>query len=60
MCNRLSHDMHTNNILVPEQFGFRQAGSTENVAFKLIDSVFTSINEKNACWWNILYFSRSF
>jgi hypothetical protein len=29
MYNRLSHHMHTNNILVPEQFGFRQRSSTE-------------------------------
>jgi hypothetical protein len=27
--------MHTNNVLVPEQFGFRQGSSTENAAFKL-------------------------
>jgi hypothetical protein len=28
MYNRLSHHMHTNNILVSEQFGFRQGSST--------------------------------
>jgi len=27
--------MHTTNILVPEQFGFRQGKSTDNAAFKL-------------------------
>jgi hypothetical protein len=37
--------MHANNILVPEQFGFRQGKSTKNVAFKLTDSVFKSINQ---------------
>jgi hypothetical protein len=46
MYNRLSHHMHTNNILVPEQFGFRQGKSTENAAFKLTDSVLKSINQK--------------
>jgi hypothetical protein len=35
MYNRLSHYLQTNNILVPEQFGFRKGISTENAAFKL-------------------------
>jgi hypothetical protein len=38
--------MHTNNILIPEQSGFRQGKSTENAAFKLTDSAFKSINQK--------------
>jgi hypothetical protein len=38
MYNRLSHHMHTNNILVPEQFGFRKGISTENSTFKLTDN----------------------
>jgi hypothetical protein len=46
MYNRLDHHMHTNNILVPEQFGFRQGNSTENAAFKLTNSVLKSINQK--------------
>jgi hypothetical protein len=33
MYNRLSHYMHTNNILDPEQFDFRQGLSIENAAF---------------------------
>jgi hypothetical protein len=40
MYNRLSHYLKTNNILVPEQFGFRKGISTENAAFKVIDSFF--------------------
>jgi len=35
MYSRLSHHMHTNNILVPEQIGFGQGKSTDNAAFKL-------------------------
>jgi hypothetical protein len=31
--NRLSHPMHTDNLLFPEQFGFRQGKSTHNAAF---------------------------
>jgi hypothetical protein len=42
MCNRLSHHMHTNNILVPEQFCIRQG----NAALKLTNSVLKSINQK--------------
>jgi hypothetical protein len=38
--------MHTNNILVPEQFGFRQGKSTDNAAFKLTNSILKSINQK--------------
>jgi hypothetical protein len=37
MYNRLSLYLQTNNILVPEQFGFRKGISTENATFKLTD-----------------------
>jgi hypothetical protein len=33
-------------MLVPQQFGFRQGKSTDNAAFKLIDSILKSINQK--------------
>jgi hypothetical protein len=46
MYNRLSHHMHTNNILVPEQFGFRQGKSTDNADFMLTNIVLKSINQK--------------
>jgi hypothetical protein len=46
MYSRLNHHMHVNNILVPEQFGFRQGSSTDNAAFKLTNGVFKSINQK--------------
>jgi hypothetical protein len=38
--------MHTNNILLPEQFGFGQGKSTDNAAFKLMNSVLKSITQK--------------
>jgi hypothetical protein len=38
--------LQPNNILVPEQFGFRKGISTENVAFKLTDNIFKFINKK--------------
>jgi hypothetical protein len=44
--NRLSHNIHTNSMLVPEQFGFRKGISTEDAAFKLTDNVLKSFNQK--------------
>jgi hypothetical protein len=32
--NKLSHYLRTNNILVPEKYGFRRGISTENTPFK--------------------------
>jgi hypothetical protein len=46
MYNRLSHYLQTNNIVVPEQFGFRKGISTENAAFRRTDSVLKSLNQK--------------
>jgi hypothetical protein len=46
MCSKLSHYLQTNNILVPEQFGFRKGISTETASFKLTDSVLKSHNQK--------------
>jgi hypothetical protein len=46
MYNRLSHHMHTNNILVPEQFHIRHGKSTENVAFKLTNGVLNMLTKK--------------
>jgi hypothetical protein len=46
MYNRLSHYLQTNNILVPEQFGFRKGISTEDADFKLTESVLKSLNQK--------------
>jgi hypothetical protein len=38
--------MHTNNILVPEQLGFRKGLFTENAAFNLTDNILKAINPK--------------
>jgi hypothetical protein len=45
MHNRLNHYLQTNNILYPEQFGFRKGIFTENSACKLRDSVLKFINQ---------------
>jgi hypothetical protein len=43
MHTRLSQHVHTDNILVTEQYGFRKGISTENAAFRL------NVLTKNAC-----------
>ena len=46
MQSRLSQHLHTNNILVTEEYGFRKGVSTEDAAFRPTDSVFKSIFKK--------------
>jgi hypothetical protein len=38
--------MHCNNILVPEQYGFRKGMTTEGVAYKLTDNVLKPVTKK--------------
>jgi len=40
------HLLHTNNILITEQYSFRKGISTEAAALRLTDSVFKSVNQK--------------
>jgi hypothetical protein len=44
--NRRSHCLRDNNILAPEQFGFRKGISTKNAAFKLTDCILKSLIQK--------------
>ena len=44
--NRLSQHLHTNSVLVTEQYIFRKGISTEVAAFRLTGSVFKSINQE--------------
>ena len=46
MYSRLNQHLCTNNILVPEQYAFRKGISTEDVAFRLTESVLKSLNQK--------------
>jgi hypothetical protein len=46
MHNRISHYLKANNILVPEQFGFRKGIFTEYAAFKLTDCTLKSLNPR--------------
>ena len=44
--SRLSQHLHTNNILVTEQYGIRKEISTEDAAYRLTGSLFKSSNQK--------------
>jgi hypothetical protein len=46
MYNRISHYLKANNILVPEEFGFRKGISTENTVIKLTECILKSLNQK--------------
>jgi hypothetical protein len=46
MHRNLSQHLHTKNILITEQYGFRKGISTEDAAFRLKDSVFQTLNQK--------------
>jgi aspartate carbamoyltransferase catalytic subunit len=46
MYKKLSHHIHTNSILVSENFGFRKETSFESATFKLTDSVLKFLNQK--------------
>jgi len=46
MHGRLSQHLHTDNILVTEQYGFTKGISTEDATCRLTDSVFKFINQK--------------
>ena len=43
MHKRLSQNLHIENILVAEQFGFKKGMSTENAMQKTTDSLFISL-----------------
>jgi len=42
----LSHNLHTNNILITEQYDCRKGIATENPTFKLRERVFKYISSK--------------
>ena len=46
MHSRLNRHLHSNTVLVPEQHAFRQGISTEYGAFRLTESVLSSVHQK--------------
>ena len=47
---RLYNHLIINNILVPEQFGFRCNTSTEVAIYTLINNILSSLNTKTGRW----------
>jgi hypothetical protein len=47
MYSRLMNHLETNNILAPEQFGFRPSSSTELVSFKFINRILNEFQKNN-------------
>lgn len=46
MCSKLTNFIEKNNILKPEQFGFRKNSSTTDACFKLIKLIMESLDKK--------------
>ena len=60
MYSRLNQHLYTNNILVPEKYAFRKGMSTEDVAFRLTDSILKSLNQKLHVGGNFCDLSKAF
>ena len=48
MCNRLIKFIHQHSILVPHQYGFRSGRSTIDAVFKLVEYIYSALEEKNS------------
>jgi hypothetical protein len=46
MCNRFYYHINNNHILVNEQFGFRDASSTDIASYKLTKNIMTALNNQ--------------
>ena len=46
MYSRLMNHLETNNILAPEQFGFRPSSSTDLASFNFINNILNEFQEK--------------
>jgi hypothetical protein len=46
MFNRLNQQLQANNILVPEQFGYRKGITTEKAIFTVTDIICTALNQR--------------
>jgi hypothetical protein len=46
ICNRLKHHLTNNNIIVGDQFGFRDDASTQKAIFMLTDYIYNAWNNK--------------
>jgi hypothetical protein len=45
MFNRLNQHLQANNVLAPEQFGFRKGITIEQAVFTLTNNILTALNQ---------------
>jgi hypothetical protein len=57
---RLMQHVQCHNILVSNQYGFRNGLSTDNAIFKLIESIFKAWNQKNRIAYVFCDLNRAF
>ena len=50
--------LNDNNILVKDQFGFREKLTTDTAMYALLNNVLLSLDKKKTCWWIILRFTK--
>ena len=56
---RLYCYLNDNNILVNDQYGFREKLSTKTATYTLLNNVLSSLDLKKSCWWFILRLTKS-
>ena len=52
--------LNTNNLLCPQQFGFRPAHSTELAALKLVNNIISGLNDHKAIQHLYIHLSKAF
>ena len=57
---RLYRYFTEHNILLNEQFGFRENLSTDKATYSLLNSVLLSLDKKKHCWWPVLRPAKGF
>jgi hypothetical protein len=60
MFNRLNYHLQVNNVLIPEQFDFRNGSTINNAGFTLTNYILTTPNERKQiagifCDWTKMF-----
>jgi hypothetical protein len=56
---RLYRYLSKHNILINEQFGFREKSSTDTATYALLNTLMLSLDKEKFCWWLILLPTKS-
>ena len=60
MCARLDSYIKSNNVLCPNQFGFRKNSNTSDAIFEFLDYVYSALDKKQSTIAEYLDFSKAF